>query len=196
MTTRKVLRPADRSDATALAVLTDIAGEGMPFWAWSGMAEEHQSPLEIGRSRAARDEGGFSYRNASVLEIEDEIAGMVLSYQLDDPYEIGDLEAMPEPFRPLVELEAIVPGSWYVSALATFEEFNDRDNFQTLMEKAEKKAYSVSAKEISFICSEKNEEACFLCQTTGFSERSRRPMISFPGERCEGNWLLFVKSLQ
>ena len=192
----EILRPADRGDAVTLAVLTDIAGEGMPFWAWSGMAEAHQSPLEVGRARAVRDDQSFSYHNAFVLEIEDNIAGMVLSYGLDDPYETGDLEAMPEPFRPLVELEAMAPGSWYVKALALFEEFDSRDRFQVLMGQAEQQAHSAEAREISFICSEDNEEACVLCRSMGFFERARREMVAFPGGRSEGDWLLFVKPLQ
>src|SRR5690606_18738928 len=66
-------RPAAKSDASALAVLVDIAGEGMPSFLWSALAAPGQSPLEVGRERAQRETGGFSYRNATVAEIGGEI---------------------------------------------------------------------------------------------------------------------------
>jgi hypothetical protein len=66
-------RPARKSDAAALAVLVDIAGEGMPVYMWSTLAAPGQSLLELGRERAARETGGFSYRNSIVAEIGGEI---------------------------------------------------------------------------------------------------------------------------
>ena len=51
------IRPATLSDATHLAALVDIAGEGFASYFWSQMADPGQSPFEIGRARAMRDEG-------------------------------------------------------------------------------------------------------------------------------------------
>ena len=116
-------RPATRADAAALAVLVDIAGEGLPAYLWSTLSAPGQSLLEVGRERAGREEGGFSYRNAIIAELGGEIAAALVGYRLDDPYELGDLDALPELVRPLVELEALAPGSWYVNVLATFPEF-------------------------------------------------------------------------
>ena len=116
-------RPATKADASALAVLVDIAGEGMPAYMWSTLAAPGQSVLEFGRERAARDSGGFSWRNAVVAEIGGEIAACLVGYRLDDPYELGGLADTPEIVRPLVKLEAKAPGSWYVNVLATFPEF-------------------------------------------------------------------------
>ena len=53
------IRPARKADAAALAVLIDMAGEGMASWVWSDMASGHQSAFEIGRMRAGRGEGDF-----------------------------------------------------------------------------------------------------------------------------------------
>ena len=50
-----------------------------------------QSLLEFGRSRAARETGAFSWRNATVIEVGDEVAGCLIDYRLDDPYDTGDL---------------------------------------------------------------------------------------------------------
>ena len=43
------IRPAHKTDAAALAVLVDIAGEGMPAYMWSTLASPGQSVLELGR---------------------------------------------------------------------------------------------------------------------------------------------------
>ena len=103
-------RPATKADAAALAVLVDIAGEGLPAYLWSTLRAPGQSLLEVGRERAGREEGGFSYRNAIIAELDGEIAAALVGYRLDDPYELGDLDALPELVRPLVELEALAPG--------------------------------------------------------------------------------------
>ena len=112
-----------KADASALAVLVDIAGEGLPAYLWSTLKAPGQSILEVGRERAARETGGFSYRNAMVAEVDGEIAACLVGYRLDDPYDLGDLEQIPPLVRPLVLLEAKAPGSWYVNVLATFPEF-------------------------------------------------------------------------
>jgi hypothetical protein len=65
-------RRARTEDAGALAELIDRAGEGLPYRLWSRAASPGQDPLEIGRQRAGRTEGGFSFRNAVVLESEAE----------------------------------------------------------------------------------------------------------------------------
>ena len=98
------IRPATPDDATALAELINFAGEGMPVYLWSKRAEPGQSPWDVGRARARRTEGGFSYRNAVVCELGGKVAAMLLGYGLpDEPEPIG--EDMPAMFVPLQELE-------------------------------------------------------------------------------------------
>lgn len=115
-------RPARITDAASLAVLVDIAGEGMPASMWSTMTAPGQSLLELGRERARRDTGGFSYRNAIVAEIGGEVVACLVGYCLDDPYDLSGLDEMPELVRPLVLLEVKAPGSWYINVLAAFPE--------------------------------------------------------------------------
>ena len=121
-------------------MLVDIAGEGLPAHLWSTLKAPGQSILEVGRERAAREEGGFSYRNAIVAEVDGEIAACLVGYRLDDPYDLGDLEQVPPLVRPLVLLEAKAPGSWYVNVLATFPEFRRQGIGMALLGIAEQKA--------------------------------------------------------
>ena len=79
------IRPATPSDAADLARLIDRAGEGLPSWLWARAAKQGDSPLAEGTRRAAREDGGFSYRNAHVGEVGGHIAGMLLGYRLPVP---------------------------------------------------------------------------------------------------------------
>jgi hypothetical protein len=64
------LRPATREDAELLARLIDIAGEGFGTYLWSQSAAPGETALDVGRRRAQREDGGFSYRNATLAEID------------------------------------------------------------------------------------------------------------------------------
>jgi len=117
---------AKKDNARDLACLINMAGEGIPEYLWRQMIVGDESALDVGAMRAARDEGGFSYRNATLYVDNNTVMGMILAYQQEDPYEIGDLYEYPEIVRPLVALEAKVPGSWYIYAIATYQEFRGR----------------------------------------------------------------------
>ena len=119
MANEPTFRPATLADASALAVLLDIAGEGIPTSFWHELAGPGRSALEVGRDRARREEGGFSYRHATLAEVGEEIAAGLIVYPLDDPYDLTGLAEMPVHVQPLVRLEAQAPGSWYVNVLAT-----------------------------------------------------------------------------
>jgi ribosomal protein S18 acetylase RimI-like enzyme len=189
------LRPATKADTAALAVLVDIAGEGLPAHLWSTLRAPGQSTLEIGRERAAREEGGFSYRNAVMAEIDGEIAACLIGYRLDDPYDLGDVDALPELARPLVKLEARVAGSWYVNVLATFPEFRGRGLGRQLLRLAETKARESGASALSVIVAGENERAARLYASCGYGLVAAEPVFLFPGCPHGGDWQLMAKTL-
>jgi ribosomal protein S18 acetylase RimI-like enzyme len=195
MESAPLFRPARKADAAALAVLVDIAGEGMPAYMWSTLKAPGQSLLEVGRERAARDSGGFSYRNAVVAEIDGEIAASLVGYRLDDPYDLGVLEEMPKIVHPLVRLEAKAPGSWYVKVLATFPEFRRRGIGAGLLAIAEDKAREEAAPSLSVIVGSWNEGAARLYAGAGYAATAGEPALPFPGCPHEGDWVLMVRSL-
>jgi ribosomal protein S18 acetylase RimI-like enzyme len=190
-----VVRPARKTDAAALAILVDIAGEGMPSYMWSRMREAGQSAFEVGRARAAREEGGFSYRNATVAEIEGDLAACLVDYRLDDPYDTGDLSELPEMVRPLVELEAKAPGSWYVNVLAAFPEYRRCGLGSRLLALAEGRGRAQGATAASIIVASENAGAMRLYARSGYQEVARAQVVEFPGCAHGGNWVLMVKSI-
>jgi ribosomal protein S18 acetylase RimI-like enzyme len=189
------IRPARKSDAAALAILVDIAGEGMPSYMWSRMREPGQSAFEVGRARAARDGGAFSCRNAQVAEVDGEVAACLVDYGLDDPYDTGDLGKLPDVVRPLVVLEAKAPGSWYVNVLATFPEFRGQGIGARLLALAEERGRAQGAKSASIIVASENTGAMRLYARTGYAEVARAPVVEFPGCAHGGDWVLMVKPI-
>jgi ribosomal protein S18 acetylase RimI-like enzyme len=190
-----ILRPARKADARALAQLIDYAGEGFGTYLWSQATGPGESPLAVGMRRAEREEGGFSYRNATLAEIDGEVAALLLGYRLADPYETGDLSALPAVVRPLVELEACAPSSWYVNALAAYPQYRNRGIGSLLLAEAERIARSVQVPSLSLIVADANEGAKRLYLRIGYVETARRPLVPFPGLRHRGDWVLLTKPI-
>jgi ribosomal protein S18 acetylase RimI-like enzyme len=196
MQPKPIFRPATKADAASLAVLVDIAGEGLPAHLWSTLKAPGQSILELGRERAQREEGGFSYRNAVVAEVGGEVAAALIGHRLDDPYDLGDLGEVPEVVRPLVKLESHAPGSWYVNVLATFPEFRRQGIGLKLLAQAEAKARATKAPALSVIVADWNEPAKRLYAHAGYVSEAHEPTFLYPGCPHKGHWLLMVRSLR
>lgn len=193
MSDRFRLRPARKDDARVLALLIDIAGEGFGDYLWAQSAGPGESALDVGMKRAQREEGGFSYRNATLAERDGEVAGLLLGYRLDDPYDTGDLNALPELVRPLVELESSAPGSWYINALAAFPQFRNRGLGTFLLREADRLTKRSGAEMVSLIVAEENDDAMRLYLRKGYREAARRPLVPFPGLGHGGDWVLMTK---
>ena len=189
------IRKASKHDARALAILINQAGEGIPEYLWQNMADSNESALDVGTARAARDEGGFSYKNAMVCTQFDEILGMILAYKQSESYEAVDLSEFPDFIRPLIVLEAQAPGSWYVNALATFEPHQGKGVARMLLADAEKQASKSDCDSLSLIVASENENANRLYKHLGFSEVSRETVTPCPGLLHAGDWILLTKQI-
>jgi len=190
------IQNASKANAADLAYLINLAGEGIPKYLWSAMAEEGQDPMDIGEMRASREEGGFSYRNARVCVGKSRVKGMIISYKQPDTYSIQDIEDYPEILRPLVLLESKAPGSWYINALATFEQYRGMGIAQTLLREAQAKAISEGVSEMSLIVASENLRAKGLYEYLGYESKSSLPVVMYSGCLHGGEWLLMTKNLK
>lgn len=188
------LRPAERRDATDLAAFVDMAGEGLPTHFWMELAETGQSPIEVGRARALREEGSFSYRNAVIAEVDGAVAGCLVGYPLADPYELGNLDELSDIVRPLIVLESQAPGFWYVNVLAVYPEFRRRGIAARLLATADDVGRSLGCKGMAIIVASENEAAYRLYLQTGYRLVAREKLVPFPGYKRAGDWLLLTKS--
>ncbi|MEM7399232.1 MAG: GNAT family N-acetyltransferase [Pseudomonadota bacterium] len=195
MTSKPTFRPARLADAATLTVLMDIAGEGVPNRLWLEMARPGHSALEVGRERARREEGGFSYRHTTVAEIDDEIVACLIGYVLDDPYDLSDLDDMPEPFRPLIRLEAQAPGTWYVNVMATFAEYRGQGLGTELLNVAAERTREAGASASSIIVGSWNTSAERLYVRCGYQPIARDTAILPESYPHSGDWILMVRPL-
>jgi len=187
------IRKATPEDARAMAEFSNFAGEGMSLYLWERMAEEGENAWEVGRRRAAREEGGFSYRNAIIAEVEGEVAACLIGYVTPDEPEVIDYETMPAMFVPLQELEDLRPGHWYTEILSAYPQFRGQGIGTRLLEYAEQQMAGAASKGFSIIVSDANPGARRLYERCGYSELAAREMVKDDWENPGRNWVLLVK---
>jgi ribosomal protein S18 acetylase RimI-like enzyme len=187
-------RPAAPTDADLLARLVNYAGEGLPLYLWERMAAPGETGWDVGRARARREEGAFSYRNAALITHVGEAAGALIGYPIPDPPEpIPD--DMPALFRPLQELENLAPGTWYVNVLAVLPEHRGKGLGRRLLALADETGRSLGARGMSVIVSDANTGARRLYERCGYAPAASRPMVK-EGWANEGRtWVLLTKEL-
>ena len=194
MTLDPPLRPARIEDAPVLAELVNHAGDGLPLHLWSRMAAPGESAWDVGRRRAARPEGAFSYRNATVIEQHAECAGCLIGYPLPDRAEpIGD--DMPAMFVPLQELENLAPGSWYVNVLAVRPQLRGAGLGTRLLARADETGRALGKRGMSVIVSDANPGARRLYERCGYREAATRAMVKEDWRNDGRNWVLLTKAL-
>lgn len=189
------MRPATPSDAEALAELINFAGEGMPVYLWERMAAPGETAWEVGRRRALREEGGFSYRNATVVETAQGVAAALVGYPLPETPEPVDFSQMPAMFVPLQELEDLAPATWYVNVLAAYPRWRGKGFGTRLLAAAESRAAEDGRRAMSIIVSDGNPGARRLYERYGYRFVAERPMVKDDWENPGQNWVLLVKTL-
>jgi len=187
---------AKKSNSFDLAKLINIAGEGIPEYLWNDAKNGDESSMAVGAKRAEREEGGFSYKNAMICSLDNILVGMILAYRQEDPYEIGELSQYPNVVQPLVELESKAPGSWYINAIAVYEEYRGKGVARQLMYTTENQAVCSGCDSMSLIVASENLGAKGLYESLGFEVRDSRPVVSYPGCIHTGDWLLMTKGLK
>jgi len=193
MTPSLTLRPATPADADDLAELINFAGDGLPLYLWQRMAEAGETAWDVGRRRASRDEGSFSWRNAVMAEIDGRVAACLVGYPLADRPEPVDYDTMPAMFVPLQELENQAAGTWYVNVVAAFPQFRGLGIGTGLLTEAERLARVTARSGLSLIVSDSNAGARRLYERCGYVERARRPMVKDAWVNAGDNWVLLVK---
>ena len=192
-TPQMTVRSAARSDCAELAQLINVAGDGLPLYLWQQMAGPGEDPWQIARERAARDSGGFSYRNSIVAEVDGKIAGALVGYPVADQPEPIDPANTPPMFVPLLQHENLAAGTWYVNAVAAFPEARGLGVGSELMRCAERRAVELGLRGVSLIVSDANKGARRLYERLGYLETASRPMIKEQWQNDGENWVLMIK---
>jgi ribosomal protein S18 acetylase RimI-like enzyme len=184
-------RPASTKDAGILAELVNHAGEGMPLYLWGKLAGPGETAWDVGRARAGREQGSFSYRNATMIEHQGEAAGCLIGYEIADaPAAIAP--DMPAMFRPLQELENLAPGTWYVNVLAVRPAFRNKGLGTELLGLAERTARGLGKRGLSLIVSDANTGARRLYECNRYREAATRPIAKESWVNDGKNWILMI----
>lgn len=188
-----IIRDARKEDCAALADLIDIAGEGLAGYVWQQIAGPGEDARAIGRQRAARDTGSFSYRNSVVAEVDGQIVGALVGYPIATEPEPIDTASMPPMFVPLQELENLAAGTWYVNAVAVVPEARGLGLGSQLMKRAEQAAQDLGLRGLSLIVSDANRGARRLYERLGYEEVAARPMVKEAWQNPGENWVLMIR---
>lgn len=189
-----IIRHATLSDAPILAELVNYAGEGLPLYLWSKMAAPGESAWDVGRKRAAREEGSFSYRNATVIEQDGACAGALIGYEIADAPEPAGAD-MPAMFVPLQELENLAPSTWYVNILAVLPRFRGQGLGAQLLGVADETGRKLGKTGMSVIVSDANHGARRLYERCGYRAAASRAMVKEGWDGEGANWVLLTKAL-
>jgi ribosomal protein S18 acetylase RimI-like enzyme len=188
-------RNARLEDAGALAELVNYAGEGMPLWLWEKMREPGETAWDVGRRRAARDEGSFSWRNAVVADTDGRAVAALIGYSQPVEPEPIDYATMPPLFVPLQELENLAPNTWYVNVLAAAPDRRGQGLGTKLLAIADETASREGKTGLSVIVSNANDGARRLYQRCGYTEVATRPMVKDGWENEGTAWVLLTRTL-
>lgn len=188
-------RRATRDDAAALAELVNMAGEGLPLYLWGKLAEAGEDPWDVGRRRAQRETGSFSYRNAIVVEEAGKVMAALVGYRLPEVSEPIDHDKMPAMFVGLQELENLAPKTWYVNVVAAFPEKRGKGLGTRLLSLAEDLARETSASGMSIIVANSNTGARRLYERAGYRETATRKAVKERWKNPIEDWVLLVKPL-
>ena len=187
-------RAATIEDAAALAELVNHAGEGLPLHLWGKLAAPGETAWEVGRQRAARETGSFSYRNATVVEADGRCAGCLIGYDIPDaPAPIPT--DMPAMFVPLQALENLAPGTWYVNVLAVMPAWRGRGLGTRLLALADATARARGRLDLSVIVADANTGARRLYERCGYRAAAARDMVKEDWDGAGRQWVLLTKRL-
>jgi ribosomal protein S18 acetylase RimI-like enzyme len=189
-------RQAQESDALDLVCLIDSASRGLALWRWSTRCGPGQATIEVARDSIRNQTvSPLYFRAFTIAEIDGVTAGALTGRLIPTPYERGDAAELPEPFVPLLELEAAAAGSWYLNVITVYSEFRGRGVGAALLRKAEEIARLTAAAQMSLIVQESNVGALRFYLRYGFGEWARRRYVPFPGSIAEGDWILLKRKI-
>ena len=189
-----LIREAKASDAKHLVRFINMAADDLPLYFWQRAVGPEGDPWAYGTERAAREAGSFSYRNAWLAEVDGDVAACLLGYQAEG--ESGSIDPdTPAIFVPLLELEALAPGSWYLNVLATYEPFRGKGLASALLTHADDLVLRAGYNSISLIAADTHLDARSLYASNGYIEVARRSVVKGDWVVDAEEWILFTKSV-
>ena len=189
-----LIRKAKATDAVHLAKFINMAADDLPLHFWRKSVAPGGDPWAYGQERAARATGSFSYSNAWLAEVGGDVAACLLGYPAEDtPSPI--VPDTPAIFVPLLELEALAPGSWYLNVLATYPGFRGMGCGTKLLTFAETAARNAQRRTVSLIAADTHQAALRLYRSQGYTDVESRPVVKGDWQVDAQHWVLMTKAI-
>jgi len=190
MTAEYTIRPARRDDCRTIAALYSISSGGIADYIWTKLAEPGQDILEVGQQRYEREGTLFSYQNCHIVEIDGEIAGMLVAFPMHVDPTAEEADPVLAPYAKLEEDD-----SYYICGMALFPAHRGSGIGKRLLALAETRARDQGFHKTSLIVLEQNTGAKRLYDRTGYEETGREPIYPHPLIHHSGDAILMVKEL-
>ncbi|WP_137702329.1 GNAT family N-acetyltransferase [Marimonas lutisalis] len=176
------------TDASALAQLINLAGEGLPEYLWAEEAGTVEAGWELGRAYQA--EKAKDGRVVVADEGDGPIAAL-MGYSIPEYPDPVPADAPPL-YRPMLELEALAPKSWFIESLACFPEHRGRGLGSRLLDIAVTIGRDKDADVISLLVEDNNLGAIRLYERRGFEATEEREIIGNGWQTSATKWVLMI----
>jgi ribosomal protein S18 acetylase RimI-like enzyme len=192
------LRPAVPEDAPAIALLVNMASQGIALYFWEMMAAPGQDPWEVGKAQVLSDDRPFSYRNAIVMAADDDVIAAIVGFAIEaaESQQPQDHEDFPPIVRPLLDLEAEAVDSWFVQFLAVMPAHRGQGVGERLLAVADENARRHALGGCALVVSDANDGARRLYRRRGYREIARRKMVKQDWQGEGREWLLMRKPVR
>lgn len=184
------LRPATPDDASELAVLANIAGEGLPFAYWDNQGDFGQDALEVGTYRFKQLDGLFTWRRVTVAELDGQIAGMSLAHTSEDVPKQLD-ESMHPMVRPVVRLAIDAVDTHSLNTVAVYPQFRRQKIATSLVRHIE--AEAGRDHKIALVTSDINDVGQAFGAKLAYTKISEVPVIKGGWDTKATKWQLLHK---
>jgi len=186
-----IFRPAKKSECPIIAGLYSISSDGVANYIWTKLSTSGENILDVGTRRYEQEDSVFSYRNCTIVEIDHQIAGMLVAYPMHvDP---GYIEEDPVLLH-ISRLEE--DNSYYICGMALFPEYRGQGIGTRLLKKAEEECAKAALNKLSLVCFEQNTRAMNLYLKNGYWETTRELVVPHPLIHYTGDAVLMVKHLE
>lgn len=186
------IRPATRADSADIAILDDIASSGLVSHVLeTGVREgRYDRPLECGRDGIAYSDSPYSWVNALIAEIDGDVAGMSLSFELAGTEPDADADISDPVLEPIEKLKSQAHGTRFIDSVSVYTRFRGRGAGKALVEAEIARAEPHAS---SIITDDANARALALYRGLGFIEQAHAPYVPFSQNRSAGRWVLLIR---
>lgn len=184
------IRPATKDDCSKIAALYRIASDGVADYIWQKLAGPGEDLLDVGQKRYEREDSVFSFRNATIVEQDGVVIGMLVAFPMVVDPEYVEEDPVLVPYSVLEE-----PDSYYICAMAVDEGFRGAGTGRQLLALAEDQARERGLTNLSLIVFAENAGAKSLYDRHGFVEKQREAVVPHPLIHHSGDALLMVREI-